>query len=192
MSFAKTIPFLLITLLFIKCGKDDSSKNLLLAPNDDWRGEVIEFPLKFAPSLQYSGTEFIRFAPGWGKENAKDYFSYAFLWDIKDNPKLSAKKLESEMEIYFNGIMNMVSKSGEKIPESKAFFEKVNETTYAGKVLTYDAFITKRDLQLNLIVEQSFCKSRNKHFVLFLLSPQPTEHSIWKKMKKIDFDVQCN
>ncbi|MBQ4819402.1 hypothetical protein [Aquimarina sp. MMG016] len=195
MSFTKTMPLFLIFFLFVQCGTDSSEKNILVAPSDDWSGEVIEFPLQFANSLKYSGTEHVLFSPGWGDENAKDYFSYVFLWELEENPELSAEKLESEMEVYFDGLMNMVSKMNlklfKKIPKSKAFFEKVNDSVFVGKVMTYDAFTTKKEVNLNFIVEKNFCNLQKKHLVLFNISPQTSEHQIWKKMKKVSIDLKC-
>ncbi|WP_160114654.1 hypothetical protein [Aquimarina sp. AU474] len=165
-----------------------------MAP-DNWRGEIIKFPLKFAPSLKYSGTEYVRFAPGWGTENAKDYFSYTFLWETNENPKLSTKKLESEMETYFDGLMSMIhemsTESQKEINPSKAFFEKINDSIYIGKVITYDAFITKKDVTLNIIVNYEFCDLAKKHLAKFNLSPQSPDHSIWKKMDNIVIDKPC-
>ncbi|MBQ0733274.1 hypothetical protein [Aquimarina celericrescens] len=194
MNYSKTVPFFLILLLFIRCSNDNTSKNLLLAP-DNWRGEIIEFPLKFASSLTYSGTEHVRFAPGWGEKDATDYFSYVFLWEIDENPQLSIKKLETEIETYFDGLMSMVSKMNlnlfKKLPKAKAFFEKVNDSVYVGKVMTYDAFTTKKEVNLNIIVDYKFCDELNKHLVLFNLSPQHPKHSIWKKMQKVTIDANC-
>ncbi len=194
MSFAKTIPFIIITLLFVQCDNTTKIKNLLSA-SENWRSEVIEFPLEFATSLQYSGVEYVRFAPGWGKEGASDYFSYVFLWDINEDPELSAKKIESEMEVYFDGLMHLVSKTDtrqkSKIPKSKAFFEKVNDSVYVGKILTYDTFTTKKELNLNITVNYSKCELQNKHLILFNLSPQPLEHQIWKKLKKVTVTTNC-
>ncbi len=195
MNFTKTIPFFYILLFFASCTSEKTSKNVLLAP-DNWRNEIIEFPLKFASSLSYSGTEYVRFAPGWGEKEAEDYFSYVFLWEIDQDPKLSSKKLESEIEIYFDGLMSMVSKMNlnllKKIPKSKAFFEKVNDQVYVGKILTYDAFTTKKEVSLNITVNANYCNKENKYLVLFNLSPQAPEHVIWKKMKKITIDLDCD
>ncbi|MBP2833543.1 hypothetical protein J8281_15210 [Aquimarina sp. U1-2] len=63
MNYSKTIPFFVILLLITQCKTQKQVKNLLLAPND-WTGEVLQFPLKFAPSLPYSGTRYVRFATG--------------------------------------------------------------------------------------------------------------------------------
>ncbi len=183
MSTSKIIPFILCLVFFLQCNTL-KEKNLLLA-SDDWRSEIIEFPLDFAPSLNYSGTEYVRFAPGWGNKNASDYFSYVFLWNISQNPELSAKKLEIELEKYFDGLMN-----NDKF-KSKAFFEKINESTYVGKVLTFDGFTTQEQVTLNIIVDYSYCNIQNMHHVLFSISPQNPDHQIWKKIKNISIDIEC-
>ncbi|MBL0683006.1 hypothetical protein JJQ60_05735 [Aquimarina mytili] len=178
----------------MQCKTHNSQQNLLIT-EENWRSEIIDFPLEFAPSLEYFGTEHIRFAPGWGKKNAADYFSYAFLWILDQDPELSSKKLESDMETYFDGLIKVISKEELKsnidITKSKAFFEKVNDSVYAGKILTYDPFTTRKDVNLNIIVTYRYCTLEKKHLALFNISPQAPEHQIWKKMKKIAIDLTC-
>lgn len=195
MTFSKIIPFFIL-LLFVIIGCTDSNtpSNPLMAP-DNWRKETIEFPLSFAPSLTYKGTEYVRFAPGWGKKDAEDYFTYAFLWYLDEVPTLSSKILESELETYFNGLMGVVSGSEDtttsSIPTSKAFFEKLDETSYAGKVITYDAFTTKKEVTLNVVAKYSACPELEKHLVLFKFSPKKVDHPVWSKLENIQIDLDC-
>ncbi|GAA4271674.1 hypothetical protein GCM10022258_09680 [Aquimarina gracilis] len=161
-----------------------------MAPKD-WRSEIIKFPLEFAPSLSYSGLEHIRFSPGWGKKDAEDHFSYVFLWEIDQDPKLTSKKLEAELETYFDGLTHATPKS-EIDTKTKAFFEKVNDSLFVGKILTYDSFTTKKEVNLNVKVSSSYCYNENKHLVLFHLSPQTLDHQIWKKMNTISIDLDCD
>ncbi|WP_299180655.1 hypothetical protein [uncultured Aquimarina sp.] len=191
----KTIPFfIIIHLLLFGCKKEDSATNYLLAP-DNWRKETIEFPLSFAPSLDYKGTEYVRFAPGWGKEGAEDYFSYAFLWYLDESPTLSSTILESQLEDYFNGLMlgNTTSSSdtSPKIKKTKAFFEKIDNVSYAGQVITYDAFTTKKEVTLNIIANYIPCNNLNKHLVIFRISPKEIDHPIWNKLNEIQISVDC-
>ncbi|AXT55369.1 hypothetical protein D1815_06205 [Aquimarina sp. AD1] len=192
----KTIPFfIIITLLFIGgCKKEESSINYLSAP-DNWRKETIEFPLSFAPSINYKGTEYVRFAPGWGKEGAEDYFSYAFLWYLDEKPTLSNIVLESQLEDYFIGLMQGMVKSEadatKKVKETKAFFEKIDNTSYAGKVMTYDAFTTKKEVALNIIATYIECNSIDKHLVIFRISPKEIDHSIWNRLNEIQVSIDC-
>ena len=195
MNFPKTVPFFFILLFFLQCKKHNSTENILIA-KENWRSETINFPLDFAPSLSYSGVEYIKFAPGWGEKNAPDYFSYAFLWVIDQDPKLSSKKLETEMEAYFDGLIHHITSNQDghdtNISKTKAFFEKINDAAYAGKILTYDPFTTKKEVRLNVLVYPTACHPENKHLVLFNLSPQNPNHAIWKKMKNIKIDLDCD
>ncbi|KAA1240352.1 hypothetical protein [Aquimarina sp. RZ0] len=196
MSFPKTIPLLLLTLfLCIQCKNEDSSKNPLIA-SENWRKETFDFPLAFAPSLTHKGTEYVRFTPGWSEQDSKDFFSYVFLWDIDKNPRLSARMLETEMEVYFDGIMHNISKKNSKhlqeIPKAKAFFEKLNEHSYVGKILTYDAFFTKKEISLTITVEYIPCDILKKQLVLFKISPQQINHPVWNKLNSISIDLQCS
>lgn len=193
MSFSKTIPFFIIILFTsVQCKKKNLSIDPLLAP-DNWRKETIAFPLSFAPSISYKGTEYVRFAPGWGKQDSEEYFSLAFLWYLDEDPKLSNNTLESKLESYFNGLMEVVSKSNsENIIESKAFFEKIDDQSYAGKIITYDAFTTKREVTLNIVTTYNSCKSLNKHLVLFRISPQQIDHPVWDKLNEVQVNLDCN
>ncbi len=190
MNSAKTIPFFLILFIFIQCNSENTNKNKLSAP-ESWRGEILNFPLEFANSLKYSGAEYIQFAPGWGTKDAKDYFSYVLIWEINENPNLSSKKLEHEMQVYFDGLMKEVSETPDQIPDSKAFFEKVNDSLYIGKVITFDAFTTNTPLSLNMIIAKSYCEKTKKHIVRFDVSPQLPKHPVWKKLKQVTIDENC-
>ncbi|WP_299436008.1 hypothetical protein [uncultured Aquimarina sp.] len=195
MSVSKTIPFFVILLFtFTQCKKKDSSIDPLLAP-DNWRKETIVFPLSFAPSLNYKGTEYVRFAPGWGKQGSEEYFTYSFLWYLDEDPKLSSSSLESEMEAYFDGLTDVVSKpeSGnlKNISRTKAFFEKVDNQSFAGKIITYDAFTANKEVNLNLVATYSFCENLEKHLVLFRISPKPINHPVWDKLNEVQIDLNC-
>lgn len=196
MTFSKIIPYFIFMFFILQgCKNNSTTSNPLVAP-DNWRKETIEFPLSFAPTLTYKGTEYVRFAPGWGKKDAEDYFTYTFLWYLDETPTLSSKILESELETYFNGLMGVVSESNDTatstIPLSKAFFEKLDETSYAGKVITYDAFTTKKEITLNVIVNYSACPEQEKHLVLFKFSPKNVNHIVWSKLENIQIDLDCN
>ncbi|WP_378174776.1 hypothetical protein [Aquimarina sp. SS2-1] len=191
MRFSKTIPFFIIlSLTFIQCKKEPSDINLLSAPNN-WRKETIPFPLSFAKSIQHRGTEYVRFSPGWGKQGSEEYFSYVFLWYLDNDPQLSDRQLESELEVYFDGLMQEVKDRDETILKAKAFFEKIDDQSFAGKVITYDAFTTKKEVQLNVVVTYNYCQSSNKYLLLFKISPQPIDHVIWDKLHKVNPNIDC-
>src|SRR6187402_1986296 len=55
-----------------------------------WRSETIPFPLDFAPSLPYRGTEELRFAPGFFEPTSETYFTYSFVWLVEGEPSFGA------------------------------------------------------------------------------------------------------
>ena len=44
---------------------------------EGWRHERLDFPLSFAPELEFRGFEDLSFAPGMFALNSDSYFSYA-------------------------------------------------------------------------------------------------------------------
>lgn len=193
MSFSKTIPlFVIILFLCVQCKKNDTLVFPLSAP-DNWRQETIQFPLSFAPSIEHDGTLYVRFAPGWGKQDSEEYFSYIFLWSLDQNPDLSSTSLESQMESYFDGLMNMISKSDSKNSiKTKTFFEKIDSQSYAGKIITYDGFITKKEVSLNVVVTTTPCENLGKYLVTFRISPQDIKHPIWDTLNNVHITLNCN
>jgi len=198
MSISKTIPFFIIILFaFIQCNNNNNNSSIdpLVAP-DNWRKETIEFPLSFAPSIDYKGTEYVRFAPGWGKKGSEEYFTYAFLWYLDEDPKLSSSTLESEFEAYFDGLIAAVSKpnsgNSNNILKTKSFFEKLNNQSFAGKIITYDAFTTKKEVTLNIVATYTSCKNIDTHLVLFKISPQQIDHPVWDKLNEIQINLNCD
>jgi len=73
-----------------------------------WRGELIAFPLDFAPSLPQRGVEEIRFAPGFFDPAAPGYWSYAFVWRLDTEPAFDATSVAAQLTIYFRGLIDAV------------------------------------------------------------------------------------
>ncbi len=58
---------------------------------EGWRQETIPFPLDFAPTLPYRGTEEIRFAPRFFDPASPTYFTYSFVWLVDGAPAVAAR-----------------------------------------------------------------------------------------------------
>ncbi|RKN03107.1 hypothetical protein D7035_22510, partial [Aquimarina sp. AD1] len=141
----------------------------ILEAKDDWRSEVLEFPLIFAGDLEYNGEEHIRFAPGWGDTNSEDYFSYVFLWVLEEDPKLNATELENIMDVYFDGLMNTGAITNfsffKNIPETQSSIRQLNNHMYRGSIKMYDEFFAKDMTTLNADIHYEYCTTRKQHFV---------------------------
>lgn len=168
----------------------------VLETKSDWRSEVLEFPLIFAGDLDYEGEEHIRFAPGWGETNSEDYFSYVFLWMIKEDPNLNSSKLENIMNIYFDGLMNTGAITNfnffKNIPETKSSIQQIDKNTFKGSLELYDEFFAKESFILNARIRNEYCTVNEKHLVWFYLSPQESNHPIWKELMGINLKLECN
>jgi len=51
-------------------------------PSNTWKIEKASFPLSFAPTINYKGTDEIRFMPNFENAQANTYFSYCFICGI--------------------------------------------------------------------------------------------------------------
>ncbi len=191
----RIILILIIGLSIISC-KTTKTDNILKAP-DTWRKEVLEFPLIFAKSLPYKGEEHIRFAEGWGDIKSREYFSYVFVWILEKNPDLTISKLESDMDVYFTGLMKMglltKFRFFKKLPKTKVIFKKskTSNAHFEGNIEVYDAFFKKEKILLNIKVSEAFCSKINKHIIYFRLSPKKFKDTLWNDLNKVDIEFNC-
>src|SRR4029079_5456329 len=108
------------------------------------------FPLEFAPSLPYRGTEELRFAPRFFERGAVGLWSYAFVWYLDGDVALTSPALARSLETYFNGLSKAVEKpevyDAAKAAAHVTFDEgkpgNRGSTHYEGTVDTYDPFTT--------------------------------------------------
>ncbi len=162
----------------------------LLETDSTWGKEIFHFPLSFAPEINFEGFEDARFPPGWGKIESNEFWSYTFAWSINLNKEPTTSELEVNLQMYFDGLMNVVNKDKEvAIPKTSAIFhekEKIgNNASFVGVVHIYDAFKTKKTITLNVSVEKNFCEQKNKSIILFRFSPKEFGDDIWQKLNKV-------
>ncbi|MEL7001283.1 MAG: hypothetical protein AAFN93_00975 [Bacteroidota bacterium] len=189
------ILLLFVLFSFDLMAQDEVDKEYYLNASEDWRKELIPFPLGFAPSLAYEGVEDIRFSKGWADKQSEQFWSYKFVWYLDKDPVLTEDKLQTDFELYFDGLMSAVA-NGKKIPadsitSTTALFINTSEGIYRGKVKTFDAFFLEAPVTLNFNVRSLYCSERSKYLVYFEVSPQPLNHNIWKEMSTITVGGNC-
>lgn len=106
-----------------------------------WAEERIAFPIDFAPQVNYTGFENLRFAPGWEFTTSEEHWAYAFLWWLDGKPVLDKTILENNLTSYYTGLVGRNIKE-RHIPASKvvpvaATLQKTN--TRSGDIETYEA-----------------------------------------------------
>lgn len=140
---------------------------------DGWRAETIPFPLEFAPALAHRGLEELRFPAGFLDPGSPDYWSYAFVWRLDDDPPLDAATLSAELTAYFRGLIAAVDEE-HRITERDAIVARaVASTDAVGFVLTahvFDAFKTALPLDLEGTAARQACPGGGSLWT-FVLTP---------------------
>jgi hypothetical protein len=147
-----------------------------------WGIEQIPIPLGFAPSLEFNGLEDIRFAPGWSDPGSPDFWTYKFVWEIAEDPRLDEVRLSLMLETYFAGLAQAVSQLGDALQLPAAVFIGDGER-YRGRLRIYDAFTSKAWIYLNARVYSQ--QRSDKHLVVFEFSPQAFDHEVWQELGRI-------
>ena len=168
-----------------------------LATPDGWGIERFLLPAGFAPEIKYAGVEDIRFAPGWAKKGAEDYWSYLFLWYLDGKVDLDAKRIEQYLKDYYTGLIGV---NGAAIPKEKIIPVEVsiqtiknlsNDQQRFGGTVTMLDYMQQQKITLNVTVHVLACSHTGKTYIIHQLSPQSYQHWIWKSMDEIRDQFKC-
>lgn len=178
---------LLMTYSFFLIGQEKEDINLLVT-EDSWRKESFRFPMPFAKAVDFDGVADVRFAKGWEDKNSPNFWAYAFGWKIAIDEKLTETDIEKYMQLYFDGLMNVVIKDKSKvIPPTITLFTSIESAEgidYKGKIRFYDAFFTQEMMTLNVQGKYRYCKELDKSIYIFKLSPQQLDSAVWVHINK--------
>ena len=164
----------------------------------DWKTETLPFPLAFAPAIHHQGSEELRFAPGFFDPAAPGYFSYAFVWWLKDERPLAAATLATELNQYYAGLCTAVGKKKFALDPARYRAQLTAQAatmpgweTFTGEAELYDAFTTGLPLSLHLRAFQRACPASGHQAVLVLASPQPESAPIWNELRARAESFSC-
>jgi hypothetical protein len=168
-----------------------------IAAPEGWRRESFRFPLAFAPSIPYEGTEEVRFSPTWSRFAADDGFTYVFMWEIKRTP-MEAAHLERALAVYFDGLMENVAR-GRKLEELPLHAAIVLHPlrappgwreAHAGAIHTWNAFGKGEDLRLNTEISQRAC-GEDRMQIFFAVSKAKRADPLWDELRRIRDATLC-
>lgn len=189
----------MLYLVALSAGAEGEARVPFSLPTPDgWRTETIPFPLGFAPELDYTGLEELRFAPGMFTPGAEDYWTYAFVWWIPLDVDPGVERLQTDLESYFFGLTRVVARSNGFDPGNPTFEAKLGRVEeddparLRGHVLTFDAFAARKAVELNVRVEDVPCEDEGRRALVFLLSPRPEDHAVWDSLREIRDGFRCN
>jgi hypothetical protein len=168
---------------------------LITAPAG-WRKESFEFPLAFAPTIGYKGTEHLRFNPQWDQFDTEGGFSYVVLWDVKATP-VEPPDIEDNLETYFNGLMANVAR-GRKLDEPPKTIVAAHpmaapagwQQGFGVEIHTFNSFAKGEPLLLHGEVTQRNC-GKDRMQILFALSKSRRDRPIWNGLRGVRTATTC-
>jgi hypothetical protein len=163
----------------------------------DWTVERFLIPISFAPQIPYKGVEDIRFAPGWGKSQSDEYWSYAFLWYIDGKPSVTAESIAQNLKLYYNGLVLAMQGDipDDKLTPVKTVIKKVKTEkgdvkTFRGSIYMTD-YMAKKPIALYCRVHLKTCAKQDKTYIFYEISPQPYQEKVWQGLHLLWTDFKC-
>lgn len=205
------IVFTVSLLLILPACNDNHSQSMESKPKQDtvaynftvpdkWTVETIPFPIDFAPDINYTGVEVLRFTPGWGPTTSSEHWAYTFLWWLDGEQQISDTILQQHLTTYYTGLVGRNIRKN-SIPANritpvsavitKAATRANDESTYSGKITMTDYLdlVVFKPITLNCIIHVKKCTGHSA--LIFQVSPKPYNDSIWKTFATMSNDFTC-
>lgn len=148
---------------------------------EGWQAETFALPPAFAPELP-TGTESLRFSPGWRNPSAEGFWSYAFVMWINE-PAPDAARIDDLLEKYYNGLMTSFA-AGRDISSTPARVDVVRTAPnrYEARMHLIDAFATFEPIDLRIVVD-AVAETDLRTILSIQVSPKPKGHAIWRSLR---------
>jgi hypothetical protein len=164
----------------------------LINLDNSWGNETFEFPISFAPNINYKGVAEVRFPKGWINPEHPNFWSYTYVWKINMERKIDASELAKNLELYFDGLNNINQNKNLQIYKAVANIIKIksldNNSTFIGRVTTYDRFATNKKLILNVLIDSYYHPIKKQGMIHFKFSPKEFGHKTWEMLAEIELN----
>ena len=168
----------------------------------NWRSEAVNLPPPFAPEVKLKGKARVYFSPGWPKKDSDQFFTYAFLFKTKAEPKFDKKLIEKELLAYFGGLASRVSRGAVKASSLKMQVKEVkrvsgesevpaNDSRFEAQLKWTEPFFTRSAQTLNMEIIARFSEKEKANYLMVCVSPQDPKSKaeasskVWKELRKI-------
>lgn len=165
----------------------------------DWRLETMSIPPGFAPDIQLTGAEEIRFAPGMFNTAAGDYFTCVIAITANGTPELGAPEIKDFLEKYYRGLSSgRAQRTGTKsdAAQMKAIVNPAAgaeaKNRFEAQVDFFDSFSDGRKITLNVEAQVIAQPAAKKTCLLLLVSPSAKESAAWKTLRDIGRKTAMN
>jgi hypothetical protein len=182
--------------------KDAAAEKLIF--KTDWKGERITLPPSFAPEMALKGIEEIRFAPGMFDVKSESFFTYAFVFSVSEDQKLTEEVIRKEILAYYRGLSKAVLKGkGVEVDATKFAFEmqKAKAVTeapesiakpetgaqYSGRLDWVEPFATAKAQTLHFEIQAWSDPKTGRNYLFVCTSPKSAGDTepVWKELRGI-------
>ncbi len=185
----------LLSSTLIVCSISCWSQNYFLPTPKDWQTETFSFPIEFAPKIPFTGSEELRFTPGWGNTLSDEHWSYCFLWWIKADSKIDAVNLKAYLEQYYSGLVNrnIIKRNidSSKVVPTVAQVKVSNDNKSYTATVSMLNYMNQQPVTLNITIQIKDCADAGMKAIFISVSPQSGTHFVWKKFNEIWKGFTC-
>lgn len=188
----KTIVQLVLLFSFFTVLSQEKETISIFNNTKNWKTEIINFPIDWAPNLKLTGFEELLFMPNWSNPKSDEFWSLVMGWKVSAANPLSLKEIEHHFKSYFDGLMKP-NHWAKEFPKPEVNFSKNSDKNITGKMKLFDGFYTGKIIEINIQLEQFFCEKQQKSMLIFRLSPKEYHHKIWETLSEIQLKKPiCN
>lgn len=163
---------------------------------EGWTDETDPTPPPWFPEFPWSGTELLRFTPGFPDAQSPEWWSYDYLFWVESGPKVTAAALQDAMINYYKGLVSC----GTQLPcDPSRFAGEMHDVArlgslgvFQGHVDTYDFSPMPVPFTLNLLITSFECPASKHRGMLVSASPQPANSPIWAELLDAQLQFRCN
>jgi tetratricopeptide (TPR) repeat protein len=157
----------------------------------DWGKEFFHFPLHFAQTIPYQGVEEVVFPRNWINPDSSEFWSYVFVWALDNTEAVTAKDLEDNLKLYFDGLIGGLSRVDTlKLTQARTQFKRNTDpndsVAFTGDLNIFDGFATQEPLHLNARIYSNYCQEKDQLILLFRFSPQEFNHPVWDTLRTVE------
>jgi hypothetical protein len=191
-------------------GQNNVKPEYLKSPAS-WQFERFALPPSFSETFPYKGVEELRFSPGMFNKDSVNYFSYAFVARLDNMPVFTQEQVKDYLLVYFKGLCASTAKqrnltidtsqitvstepgvrmsgSPQTPRSSENQITNSGPPTYNALLRIFGVFADGAPVTLNAEIKVLSDSKTQTTFLVFIASPQPKSHPIWRALYQIQKD----
>jgi hypothetical protein len=193
--YSKSVLILLLLSLPLVSFSQDKEQVSIVKADSTWRTEIIPFPIDWLPKLTFKGFEELRFAPNWSHKDHEEFWTLAMAWQVDAKTEVTLKEIQFNFNHYFDALMkpnHWATEFPEPQLELSGIDVSKSGTQFKGTMTFFDGFHTGKVITVNILGNQTLCKTTGKAIILFKLSTKDYAAAIWNTLNAIVInDVVC-